>query len=162
MPTNHGSNDASTPTPTTPAGPLRQWRVLLGTADGTVELRTGITACTAAEVLDYLDRTIDYETLLGIFDVTPHDTTAPPPADFETATTAPRSSQLAARAILWGHPDHLGTRHRYTLLERNPAICTAHTDSFPAAGTRSVFAAPPPARRDRHRFRLKDHSNTPP
>jgi len=88
MPTSHGTDDASTHTPATPAGPLRHWRVLLGTAAGTTELRTTITARTAAEVLDYLDQTIDYETLLGIFDVTPHDTTTPPPDHFETATTS--------------------------------------------------------------------------
>jgi len=90
MPTSHGSNGASTPTPTPRL--LRQWRVLLGTADGTVELRTGITACTAIEVLDYLERTVNYETLLGIIDVTPHDAATPPPASFETATTSPSIS----------------------------------------------------------------------
>jgi len=91
MLTTHGTDDASTHT-ATPAGPLRHWRVLLGTAAGTTELRTTITACTAAEVLDYLDRTIDYETLLGIFDDAPPDTTAPRPTDFVTATTPPSSS----------------------------------------------------------------------
>ena len=101
-----GAADASKPTTPDTNPPPRRWVALLGTADGIVKVRAGITASTATEALDYLERTILFEALLGLIETAPPNDLASPPSHLDTAATRTiNSTHLAGTSLFRDHSE---------------------------------------------------------